>query len=139
MRPGELKSREFENEFIFTATRSSGPGGQNINKVNTRVELRFSVGNSTLLSVDEKEMILKKLGSKINREGELLLTSQSERSQLMNRQKVTEKFYIIVSKALTVAKKRKATRPTSASVLKRIEEKRLLGQKKNMRKQSDEY
>jgi ribosome-associated protein len=133
----ELKKRNFENEFVFSTSRSSGPGGQNINKVNTKVELRFSISNTRLLSEEEKDLIRRRLPKKINSEGELLLVTQSERTQLMNKKKVTEKFYSVILKALTVLPKRKVTRPTIASVRKRIEDKRSQGNKKNLRRQSD--
>ena len=128
-----LKYRDFSQECIFTASRSSGPGGQNVNKVNTRVELRFDVLQSTLLSTEEKETILAKLASKINTQGELILASQSERSQLMNKEKVTEKFYLLLTKALTPVKKRKATKPTKAAKEKRLEDKRMQAEKKDRR------
>ncbi len=75
MKPEELNTRKFENEFVYSTSRSSGPGGQNINKVNTKVELRFSILNSQLLSDDEKELIGRKLRNKINKDGELVLSS----------------------------------------------------------------
>lgn len=129
-----LKDRDFSTEFTFTASRSSGPGGQNVNKVSSKVELRFNVLQSTLLTEDEKEIIQAKLASKINSEGELILVSQSERSQLMNKDKVTEKFYLLLVKALTPIKKRKPTKPSLAAREKRLEEKRIISEKKERRK-----
>lgn len=134
MNPEELQKRNFENEFVYSMSRSSGPGGQNVNKLNTKVELRFSIINTSLLSADEKEIILKKVQRKINGDGELILTAQSERTQLMNKKEVTEKFYSIISKVLTSPAKRRATRPTTASIKKRIDEKRNQGIKKKFRK-----
>jgi ribosome-associated protein len=134
MTPEELKKRNFENEFLFTTSRSSGPGGQNVNKLNTKVELRFSISNTTLFSDEEKELIRRKLTNKINSADELILVSQSGRTQLMNKKLVTEKFYSALAKALTTLPKRKATRPTIASVKKRIEEKRSQGYRKNLRR-----
>jgi ribosome-associated protein len=138
MTPEELKKRNFENEFIYSTSRSSGPGGQNINKLNTKVELRFSIIDTCIFSDEEKELIRKKLPNKINLEGELILVSQSERTQLMNKKVVTEKFYSLISKALTLLPKRKATRPTISSVMKRIEKKRNLGYKKSLRRKTDD-
>jgi ribosome-associated protein len=136
MNPEELKYRNFESEFVFSTSRSGGPGGQNVNKVSTKVELRFSINSTLLLSETEKEMIFKKLKNKINKEGELLLVSQSERTQLRNKEVVTEKFYDLVAKALTVPLKRRKTRPTLSSKLKRLEEKKNRGFIKKLRKDS---
>ena len=129
-----LNDRDFSNEFLFSASRSSGPGGQNVNKVNTKVELRFSIPGSILLSDEEKDLVLEKLKKKINSEGELILVSQAERSQLKNKEKVVGKFYILVSRALTPRKKRKPTKPSNASKEERLETKRKHAEKKERRK-----
>ena len=129
-----LNDRDFSPEFNFTASRSSGPGGQNVNKVSTKVELRFHILLSNLLTAEEKQTILEKLASKINIEGEIILVSQTERSQLKNREKVIEKFYKLLVKALTPVRKRKPTRPSRAAKEKRLEEKRILSEKKERRK-----
>ena len=126
--------RDFSGELKYSASRSSGPGGQNVNKVNTKVELRFNILHSAILADEEKTILLEKLINKISSEGELILVSQSERSQLKNKEKVTEKFYALLTKALTHRKKRKATRVTAAAKEKRLEEKRLQGEKKTQRK-----
>ena len=138
MNPEELKRRNFENEFIFLTSRSSGPGGQNVNKVNTKVELRFNLLLTSSFTENEKELILDKLKNKINKESELIVVSQSERTQLMNKVKATEKFYDLVSKVLTMPKKRTSTRPTFSSKIKRLEGKRIRGIIKKMRKDSGE-
>jgi ribosome-associated protein len=134
MTPEELKNRNFENEFIFSASRSSGPGGQNINKVSSKVELRFNLNLTSHFTETEKEIIFNRLRNKINIRGEIILVSQSERSQLMNKLTVTEKFYQIISDALTFRKKRKATVPTLSSKVKRLERKRSRGIIKKLRK-----
>jgi ribosome-associated protein len=138
MNPEELKLRNLEKEFIFATSRSSGPGGQNVNKVNTKVELRFNLIFTSGFSQTEKERLFDKLKNKINSEGELILISQSERTQLLNKIVVTEKFYEIVSKALTIPIKRRSTRPTLTSKLRRLNSKRMRGHLKNQRKQTDE-
>jgi ribosome-associated protein len=120
----ELISRRFETEFTFTGTRSSGPGGQNVNKVNSRIELRFNIPDSEKLSPLEKDILLQKLEGRINSAGDLLIVSQTERSQLGNKKKAAEKFYSLLSKALTVRRKRIPTSPTPGSKNKRLEVKR---------------
>jgi len=132
----EIK-KQLENEFTFSASRSSGPGGQNVNKVNTRVELRFTVNNSASLSEEEKARIFLKLANRINSEGELLLTSDSERTQLGNKQKTIERFFMLVEKALTIQPKRIKTKPTAASKLKRLYSKKINSLKKQYRKAPD--
>jgi ribosome-associated protein len=129
-----IQERDLSGELIYSSSRSSGPGGQNVNKVNTRIELRFNLTGSPLLNDEEKAKIQSVLGNKINKEGFLILVSQSERSQLANKKKVTERFYQLLQKALMPVKKRKPTRPTLASKERRIESKKLLSRKKASRK-----
>ena len=128
-----LKHRNFESEFTFATSRSGGPGGQNVNKVNTKVELRFSIENSTLLSDIEKHKIKSLLKNRINNEGELLITAQSERSQLKNKEKAIERFYQLVGMALKPVKRRKPTSPTRSSVEKRLQLKKEKSQRKALR------
>ncbi len=134
MSEDSIRERDFSSELTFSASRSSGPGGQHVNKVSTKVELRFHVMESKLLTPEEKELILEKLAKRINQLGELVLVSQVERSQLKNKEKVIEKFYDLLTKALTLRKRRKPTKPSAASKEKRLEEKRLQGEKKERRK-----
>lgn len=134
---GMEQNRDFGKEFTFNTSRSGGPGGQNVNKVSTKVELRFNVIESVLLRADEKEIILEKLGNKINKDGELILVSQSERSQLANKEKVIEKFYNLLSKALSPKKERKPTKQTKQSKEKRLQKKKVNSEKKSRRKQVD--
>jgi ribosome-associated protein len=136
MNAEELKNRNFEKEFVFSTSRSSGPGGQNVNKVSTKVELRFNLHLTSVFTEDEKETIFRKLKNKITKESELVLVSQSERTQLMNKIVVIEKFYDLISKALTVQKKRRSTSPTLSSRIKRLEGKRVRGNIKKMRRDS---
>jgi ribosome-associated protein len=124
-------------EFIFQASRSSGPGGQNVNKVNTRVELRFNIPNSAILTEEQRQILLEKLGTKLTADGLLLVTSQDSRSQLMNKEACIRKLYTLLEKALTPRKKRKTTRPTKTSVEKRIQEKKQQAEKKSLRGKID--
>jgi len=128
-----LLERDFSKEIKYSATRSSGSGGQNVNKVSSRVELRFSVSESKILTDDEKAMVMKKLSTRINNEGELVLTSQVERSQYRNKLKVTERFYQLLAKALEKEEVRLPTMPTKSSVIRRINSKIKLSKKKKDR------
>lgn len=129
-----LKDRYLENECTFVASRSSGPGGQNVNKVNTRIDLRFNVADSTLLSADEKARILEKLKKKISEEGVLAVTCQEHRSQLKNKNTAIEKLYEILEQALREPRKRKATRLPESLRRKRLADKKLRSEMKKLRK-----
>lgn len=126
--------RDFSKEIQFTATRSSGAGGQNVNKVSSRIELRFSVVNSLILSDDEKALIFKKLSTRINSDGELVLTAQTERSQYRNKQQVLERFIQLIADALKEEKPRIPTKPTRTSRIKRMTSKLRHSQKKQLRR-----
>lgn len=124
---------DFSPEFVFKTSRSSGAGGQNVNKVNTKVELRFKIESSNLFNDEEKAILIDRLSSKINADGELIIVSQTERTQLGNKQKCIEKFYKIIGKALEKKKTRVVTKPTMASKIKRLTEKRIKSERKSMR------
>lgn len=130
----ELISRINPAELRFSTSRSSGPGGQNVNKVNTKVELRFNIPESQSLTSEEKDRIMSLLKNRISNEGDLLIVSQSERTQSGNRKKAEENFYRILAKTLTIKPMRKATRPTMASKEKRVENKKRRGMLKSLRK-----
>lgn len=136
MNPEVLRERISVDELLFSTSRSGGPGGQNVNKVNTKVELRFRIMDSPGLSMNEKEKILALLKNKINSEGELIIISQSDRSQLKNRKNAEEKFFKIVAAALTEKKARRATHPTLTSKIERLEVKKHRGTIKKLRKNS---
>lgn len=132
-----LKNRNLEKEFRFSSSRSSGPGGQNVNKVNSKIELRFSITKSLLLSDLEKFKIRQKLKNRINIDDELVITSQIERSQLKNKKYTVDRFFQLLEQALKPVKKRKATRPSKSSVEKRLKRKKMAGEKKANRKKID--
>jgi ribosome-associated protein len=136
--PEELRERVSESEFIMLTSRSSGPGGQNVNKVSTKVEVRFNFRFSGGLSETEKELILKKLKNRINAIGELTVRSQSERTQSGNRKRAIEKIFILMAEALTENPERKPTVPTKKSQLERIEEKHKRSLTKKLRKDIEE-
>lgn len=116
---------DLSSEFTFQASRSSGPGGQNVNKVNSKVELRFNIAASSLLTDEQKEILLSKLSTKINADGFLVIVSQRDSSQLSNKEDVIRKAYQLIEKALRPVKKRKSTKPTRGSIEKRLTEKRI--------------
>ncbi|MGC9374867.1 MAG: alternative ribosome rescue aminoacyl-tRNA hydrolase ArfB [Bacteroidales bacterium] len=122
------------NELVFKAVRSSGSGGQNVNKVSTKVELRFDVEHSEFLTGDEKARIFKKLKNRISNEGILIISSDTERTQLRNKKNAIAIFFDLLEQALKKPKKRKKTKPTRASKEKRLKEKKVQSEKKQLRK-----
>jgi ribosome-associated protein len=129
---------DLSSEFQFLTSRSSGPGGQNVNKVNSKVELRFDIQNSALLTEDQKITLLAKLATKITSEGILSVVSQRDRSQLSNKEDATEKLYLLISKALKPVVRRKKTKPTKSSVEKRLTGKRIKSEIKQYRQKLDD-
>ncbi len=122
------------SEIVFRTSRSGGPGGQNVNKVESKVELLFDVRNSPSLSDDQKSRILSRLKNRIDTSGILHLTSQASRSQWENRQNILSEFARLLSSALRPPKKRIATRPTKAAREERLKKKRIASEKKKMRR-----
>jgi ribosome-associated protein len=124
-------------ELTFATSRSSGPGGQNVNKVNSKVTLKWDVSNSELLTAEEKEMILKKLASRMTGDGVLMIHSQESRSQLQNKEEAILKLDELLKKAFEKKKARKATKPSKGSVQDRINKKKQHAEKKKWRQKLD--
>ena len=122
-----------EDELIITASRSSGPGGQNVNKVSTKVTLRFNVTASASLSAAQKSRVQEQLGHRISKNGYIILNEESRRSQVANRKLAIEKFAGIIAQALKVRKKRLATKVSHAQKKRRLDEKRIRAKKKKSR------
>ncbi len=120
-------------ELEFKAVRSSGAGGQHVNKVSSKVELYFDVAASKALSENEKERIYTKIGNRLSKENVLILYSDTSRSQHKNKELVIQKFLDLIRSALTVAKKRRKTKPKRSAVEKRLKSKLKKAQKKSLR------
>ncbi|MCO4291926.1 aminoacyl-tRNA hydrolase [Solitalea sp. MAHUQ-68] len=118
------------SELIYQMSRSGGKGGQNVNKVSTKVEIGFSINNSQLLDAAQKELLNQKLIHRITKEGLIKITCEEERSQLLNKIKAVEKMAHLLENSLKVAKPRKATKPSKTSIEKRLTDK----QKNSMKK-----
>ncbi|MEN8187578.1 MAG: alternative ribosome rescue aminoacyl-tRNA hydrolase ArfB [Bacteroidota bacterium] len=121
-------------ELKYTASRSSGPGGQHANKVSSKIQLLFDLEDSKAFTLEEKERLLKNLKPKLTKENVLILSSEESRSQHQNKEIVTKKFLEIIKNGLKVPKKRKITKPTKVSVKKRLEKKKRQALKKAQRR-----
>jgi ribosome-associated protein len=132
-----MKTDVILSELQFKAVRSSGAGGQNVNKVSSKVVLTFHVNSSQALSEDEKELLTTKLTSKLSSENLLILNCDEDRSQLRNKEIVIKRFLELITKSLLVPKKRKATKIPRSVIEKRIKDKRNLSEIKQNRRKPD--
>lgn len=127
MNIGRLKLEDIRSEVEFSTSRSSGPGGQNVNKVNSKVTLKWDVVHSAI-EENQRELILKKLHSRLTKEGVLLLSAQDKRSQVQNKEAVLQKLEQLLSKAFTPKKVRRPTKPGKAAKQIRLKEKKFHGE-----------
>jgi ribosome-associated protein len=125
---------ELESELLFSFSRSGGPGGQNVNKVNTKVELRFDIAKSLVLTDAQKEILLDRLARQISSDGSLIIISQATRSQLQNKEDAIAKFYDLLNKSLKPIKKRKPKTISKAAKENRLKEKKENSEKKERRR-----
>jgi len=121
-------------ELSFKAIRSSGAGGQHVNKVSSKIELTFDLENSTELSDEQKELLYKSLATKLTKEHKLILFCDESRSQHKNKEIALDRFTKLITVGLTRPKKRKSTKPSKASIQKRLKSKKKLSDKKTGRK-----
>jgi ribosome-associated protein len=121
-------------EAVYRTSKSSGPGGQHVNKTESRVELLWSPTESVCLDEQQKNRISSRLGSRITENGLLILVSEKYRSQHRNKEEVTERFVTLITKSLIPIKKRHPSTPTRSSIEKRIKEKKIRGEIKKLRR-----
>ncbi len=127
----------FLPEIQFQTSRASGPGGQNVNKVESRVEVRFAPASSAVLSEGQKALILEKLASRLTAEGQLIVVAQDDRSQLRNKELALQRLYALLTRALHRDAPRRPTRPGRAAVRRRLDAKKHQSTKKANRRGAD--
>lgn len=132
----DLKTLQLEKELNFKASRSGGSGGQNVNKVSTKIEITFDIAHSQILTEEQKLILLEKLSNQLTNDGLLQIVSQTERTQLGNKRVAIDKFYKILNKCFIVTKKRKPTKPSKAAKEKRLLTKKRNAEIKNWRKKA---
>jgi ribosome-associated protein len=129
-----MDKEKIATELRFHAVRSSGSGGQNVNKVSSKVVLTFNVCNSNGLSKDEKSLVKGKLSGRINAQNEIKITCDEERSQLQNKELVVKRFFEILNRAFTIQKPRKATKIPKSAIEGRLKRKKITAELKSFRK-----
>jgi ribosome-associated protein len=132
-----MEKDKIVNELTFKAIRSSGPGGQNVNKVSSKIVLTFDVLKSIALSDEEKLLLQNKLASKLTNENQLILNCDEDRSQLKNKEIIIKRFLELIEKALIVPKPRKATKIPRSVIEKRLKNKANMSVIKQNRKRPE--
>lgn len=137
MLQNKIDIQRIKPELVFSTSRSSGPGGQNVNKVNSKVTLKWDISQSPSLTDELKNHLLTKLASRITTEGVLMIVAQDNRSQIQNKEEVVLKLEKLLIKAFEEKKPRKSTKPSKSSVQNRIEKKKKNSEKKQWRQKID--
>jgi len=130
----EIKDRELIKECIFKTSRSGGAGGQNVNKVESKVELWFNISESEKLTEEEKMILLYKLHKKLEKETTIHLQEQTDRTQLKNKELLKDKFYKLILQGFKVSKPRKPTKVSKAVKAKRLDNKKAKSETKQLRR-----
>lgn len=129
-----MNTEKLIQELKFKAVRSSGAGGQHVNKVSSKIELIFDLNNSNELSEIQKALLIKNIANRLSKEKLLLLSCNESRSQHKNKVTVIKRFLQLIQKGLVIPKKRKPTKPSKASIKKRLDTKKKISEKKSTRK-----
>ncbi|MDB5031490.1 alternative ribosome rescue aminoacyl-tRNA hydrolase ArfB [Mucilaginibacter sp.] len=129
---------ELQKETFYKTSRSGGKGGQNVNKVSSKVELLFSVNDSALFSEEEKQLLNQKLQSRFNKDGYVQVICDEERSQYLNKEKALERLVGLLIRSLQVPKIRKSTKPSKKAKAERLDNKKIQSVKKEGRKRNFE-
>jgi ribosome-associated protein len=127
---------DLQKETFYKTSRSGGKGGQNVNKVSSKVELLFAVNDSQLFTDDEKQLLNEKLQNRLNKDGYIQVICDEERSQYLNKEKALERLSVLLTRSLQIQKPRKATRPGKKARAERLDNKKMLSAKKEGRKRN---
>jgi ribosome-associated protein len=130
----EIKERDLIKECVFKTARSGGAGGQNVNKVESKVELWFNISESELLTEEEKNILIQKLFKRLEKETTIHLQEQTDRTQLKNKALIKEKFFKLILLGFKTIKPRRPTKVSKAVKAKRLENKKIKGEIKQLRK-----
>ena len=132
-----MNKEKILSELNLKAVRSSGAGGQNVNKVSSKIQLTFDLNNSQALDYEEKQLILDNLSNRLTLDNVLILNCDEDRSQLKNKTIITKRFLELIKTALVVPKERKETNATKGSIEKRLNSKKSVAEIKENRKKPD--